>query len=248
MKPKIIFKINKSKDVRNFHLFLIDAEYNRSILNWAFFKKYPELKSHINENGVSFSVDDEFVKKFVDDYYSCNRILIKKDMANYQKLWSFKKEEYFELVGLLFDPIYWPKGDYTVYATMWGMFPRFLEERSFHVPVIYKKKSYIPVVIAHEMLHFIFYNYISINPLKFRKEEDSFFVWHLSEIFNSIVQNSEPWFELFQVKAQIYPEHRKIIDVLNRKKKNTAKINSRMLIQEIIKELRKNPGSWSHID
>ncbi|MFA6252156.1 MAG: hypothetical protein WCX74_02035 [Candidatus Paceibacterota bacterium] len=245
MQPKISFKVDKEKDFLSYKAFLNDAEYNKLILDWAFFNKHPNLKNSIKESDGHFIGNDNSIKKFINEYYSNNLNSIKSNMKEYERIWNTKKDEYFKLVSELFSNDYWPKGEYVAYSTIWGLFPRFLEEKSFQIPAIYEKKDYIQVIIAHEMLHFIFYNYFLKNYPKYNMEGDDFFIWHISEIFNSIIQNSKSWLNEFKTEAQTYPEHDKIIENLEKKYKNSSNFETKELIEDILSEVKKNPNLYS---
>jgi hypothetical protein len=67
------------------------------------------------------------------------------------------------------------------------------------------------------MLHFIFYDYFIKKYPQYNKKKYSFYIWHISEIFNGIIQNSFPWLKIFKITGQSYPEHQKIIKHLKKK-------------------------------
>jgi len=64
------------------------------------------------------------------------------------------------------------------------------------------------------MLHFIWFEMIK-DDADYLNDKDETFVWNVSEIFNLLVQNSETWSKVFNVKAMAYPNHEKIISNLN---------------------------------
>ena len=115
------------------------------------------------------------------------------------------------------------------------MYPRTIEDRTFCIPVEHKKSGYINVIIAHELLHFIFYDYLySLYP-RLKAIKHNFLCWHVSEIFNTLVQNSEQWLKVFKVRTMGYPEHMNIVNALRRKYKD--KINSDNL-ETVVDDIR----------
>jgi len=233
MNPKLKFKIDYKKDIQTFFDFNNSADYdNGRTLEWAFFRKFPFLKKY--KEGNTLKISKEEVIDFVESVYEKEKETMRKNLSLYQDNWQEKDKEFYSLISELFDSKFWPKGKYIAYSTIWGMFPRFLKDATFQIPYKYKNRKYINVIIAHEMLHFIFYNYFYKKYPKYKKDEHNFLVWNISEIFNVIVQNSSKWLKVFEVKTMDYPEHQKIIKKLESKysQKSDWKIDD--LISDII--------------
>lgn len=220
MHPHLKFKIDYQKDIQTFFDFNQSAHYDSGrTLDWAFFKKYPSLKKY--KDGYTLKISKKEIGNFVKNIYEKETETMKENLLKYESIWRKKEKDFYNLTDELFGKSFWPKGKYIAYPTIWGMFPRFLEDMTFQLPYKYKDKKYINVIIAHEMLHFIFYNYFYKKCPKYKKDDYDFFVWNVSEIFNVLVQNSSKWLEVFKVKTMQYPEHRKII---NNFKKNILPI------------------------
>ncbi len=111
----------------------------------------------------------------------------------------------------IFSGYKWPKGKYIAYPTIWGMYPRFLDKKTFQFPYQNNKPNYIKVIIAHEMLHFIFYDYVYKKFPKLKRCEYNYDLWNVSEAFNVIIQNSHKWVKLFNQRTVSYPEHKDLI-------------------------------------
>jgi hypothetical protein len=225
MYPKLKFKINYKRDIETFFAFVNEASFdNARNLNWAILKKYPYFKKY--KQGKTLKVSKDVVEKFVESIYSKNYSIIKQNFLIYQKNWARTEKDFYFFVNKLFRQYPWPKGKYITYPTIWGMYPRFLEDKTFQIPYKYKNKKYVSVIIAHEMLHFIFYDYIYKKIPKFKSRKYNFDLWHLSEIFNSIIQNSPGWLKIFnQQKTMIYPEHKKHLPQLRKLWQKTQNIN-----------------------
>jgi len=225
MHPKVKFKIDPKKDISTFFGFLKDAKYDGGRnFDWAVLNKYPDFKE-FNKKGVG---------DFVFKYYLENKDNIKKNFVVYEKNWKKIEKKFFALVKDIFPKVKWPKGKYIAYSTMWGMYARFLDDKTFQIPAVSRKKKVINFIIAHEMLHFIFYEYFLNKYKKYRSHKYDFFVWHVSEIFNVIIVNKPEWQKILNNKDDGYPEHRKIIKKLS---KNDYKLDD--LMDNIIKEVNK---------
>ena len=212
MHPKIKFKIDPKKDISTFFDFLKDAKYDEGRnFEWAILKHHPYFKKFNGE------IDKKIVKDFVFKYYSKNKKAIEKNIITHENNWKKIEKDFFKLAHDLFLDTKWPKGKYIAYTTMWSMYPRFLDDKTFQIPAISKKKKVASFIIAHEMLHFIFYEYFLNKYKKYKSHKYDFFVWHVSEIFNVIIMNRLEWQKILKNKDDGYPEHGKIIEKLSKK-------------------------------
>ncbi len=229
MHPKIKFKIDPKKDVSTFFDFLRDSKYDEGRnFEWAILKHYPYFKK-FDEN-----IDKKIVKDFVFKYYSKNKKAIEKNFITYENKWKNIEKDFFNLVENVFPKLQWPKGEYIAYPTMWSMYPRFLDDKTFQIPARSRKRKIVNFIIAHEMLHFIFYEYFLNKYKKYKSHKYDFFVWHVSEIFNVVIMNKPDWQKILKNKDEGCPEHRRIIKKISKK---DYKLDH--LIENIIKEVNK---------
>jgi len=92
----------------------------------------------------------------------------------------------------LFGEFSWQDGKYIAYSTVWGMFSYDFEEKTFFIPCERFDKDYTSVVIAHELLHFAYFtNFPQFNPHTSNDNGLNMQWWHMSEIFNSVVQRTK---------------------------------------------------------
>ncbi len=229
MYPKIKFKIDSKKDISTFFDFLNEAKYDEGRnFEWAVLKHYPFFKKFNGE------VDKKIAQDFVFKYYSKNKKAIEKNIIIHENNWKKIEKGFFKLAYDLFLETKWPKGKYIAYSTMWSMYPRFLDDKTFQIPAISRNKKVVSFIIAHEMLHFIFYEYFLNKYKKYKSHRYDFFVWHVSEVFNVIIMNRPEWQKILKNKDDGYPEHKKIIEKLSKKVYGTDE-----LIDNIILEVNK---------
>lgn len=237
MLPKLKFRVSYKKDVSTFFCFVAEAHLSEGqFLNWAIFNRYPHFKKYIKNKVVV--ANRKTVETFVKKAYFKNQSVIKRNILIHQQNWKKLEKIFYLLVNQLFPNQNWPKGKYIAYPTIWGMYPRFLENKTFQIPYSYKSKKYVSVIIAHEMLHFIFYDYFIKYYPKYKKDKNGFFVWHISEIFNAVIQNSPSWLREFQLKSIIYPEHKAVIQELQKKYYKSSSFMAEDLIEDIIKKVK----------
>lgn len=232
--PKVKFTISKKKELETFLAFLNESKHldNKREINWAFYRPHPKLKI-LKQKHLDFLEKKSIVRKYINVYYKRNLPKIKEGTLKAKKDWQDKERDFFNLVSEIFKNYPWPKGKYIAYPTIWGMYPRFLKNKTFQFPYCRKKKNFIPVVIAHEMLHFMFYEHIRRTYSQYKDPEHSFLVWHISEIFNSLVQDSPSWLAVFKKKTMPYPEHERIIAALQKRYADPVTLKADGLIREI---------------
>ncbi len=207
--PHVTFRVSKTKDLDTAKGFVKEAKYSGGRnLEWAFFSKWPELREKL--------YDENAFNRFVREQYAEPEWLATR-LARHEVRWRKVEARYFALVARLFPGRPWPKGKYTAYGTLWAMYPRFLDDKTFQIPFEHNNLRYVTVVIAHELLHFMFYDYFYARFPKYRAKKHNFFVWHVSEIFNTVVQNSPGWVRVFREPSMGYPEHARIVRTLAKK-------------------------------
>ena len=149
---------------------------------------HPTLKG---VSGKDIYIIDEYFNKF----YSDNSDLLNNKVNSFTKEWNKIENDYLNAIGHLFSEFPFPLGDYIGYVSITNCNPRFLETSSFLL--FYKSVSCIPTT-AHELLHFMFYAYITRNSTKNKKDEiESSGAWWLtSEIFNNVILDLPEFREL----------------------------------------------------
>ncbi|MCK9578209.1 hypothetical protein M0R01_01790 [bacterium] len=241
MIPKLKFSIDKNKDLKTFETFIKESRFgDDSIIDWAFFTIYPELKTYIKKdsNDKYYVTDMNAIENFITNEYVKNKELMKKNLQDREDAWKKKENIYFSFVDELFEEKYWSEGKYIAYATIWGIYPKFLEDKTFQIPVLRLDNKYAVSVITHEMLHFIFYEYFLRNYPEYNMDDNSFFIWNVSEAFNEIIQNHPKWIKEFEFGCDIYGGREKLVKELQNKYYKSNIIDTRTLINNIIDKLK----------
>lgn len=215
--PKLKFIVNPNKEIEIYFGFLKDAKYRNLIqeMKWAFYNPHPKLKVLKNKK-LPEKEKGKIIQTYVSDYYRRYLTEIQKNTFIIKKQWGKFEGRFFRLVDKLFKNHFWPRGKYIAYPTIWGMYPRDIKNKVFWFPFKHKIKNYPLVVIAHELLHFIFYDYLYKHFTKYKRERYNFKIWKISEAFNIIIQNSPEWIKVFKTRCKPYPEHKKLIQKMKK--------------------------------
>lgn len=144
------------------------------------------------------------ILKYIDNFYDKRTGDLREAKKDFQFIWNGVENEFFSICDGIFDGLDWPKGKYEGYISILPIGPRFLKNKTFQSCWLWHDN--IKGQVIHEMLHFQFYNLIEDIPKAKAASKDK--IWHLSEIFNDIVQK-DPKFVAIQGYAPKsgYPDH-----------------------------------------
>jgi predicted SprT family Zn-dependent metalloprotease len=238
--PKVKFEISQTAELRTVIAFAKDAKYDHGqSLAWGIFRRHPELKKIIVD---PTHLPLPQIKKYIRGVYAKNTFEFRKDTLVAEKQWRKKEKLFLKLVEREFGDSRWPQGKYIAYFTIWSMFPRFLEDKTFQVPFRHKRQGYINVIVSHEMLHFMFYKHFYEWYPEYKNPKHNYFVWNISEIFNVLIENSSRWVKIFKRKTMSYPQHDTIIRTL-RKQIRGKTLSARELTVRIHEEVKRNHKS-----
>jgi hypothetical protein len=204
MKPNLKLKIDIKQDVANAQdRFWHSARYN-SPFNWFFPKNF----RYILSDNFSNKERDKIISEYSKNFYQVNKDEVTAGFAQVKKQWQKEESRFYKIVGKLFKGHSWPKVKYTGYVSIFNMFPRNSKEKYFYFP--YDGKKLLPTkTIAHEMLHFIFFDFIG---RKYGADQNTEFagknpryVWRVSETFNNIIENWRPYKKIFGLEKESKP-------------------------------------------
>ncbi len=141
---------------------------------------------------------------------------IKKGTAKTARNWKNIEKKYFAIADKIFNHHPWPKGKYIAYASIFGMFPRNIQSKYFYFPPIHPIFKFANKVTAHEMLHFIFFDYVEKH---YGLKEDSAikgkpdnYLWQVSEVFSNVMENWRPYQKIAGDKGRPYKGTEKIFN------------------------------------
>ncbi|MBI4918886.1 hypothetical protein HY837_03085 [archaeon] len=205
--PKITFKLNKEKDKENLRFFINYKSRSGTDSYEALVFDYPELK---NLRDLPKEKQEKIINKFVEDKYKELSEELQLNLKEAIRIWKTIESYFFQEVQKLFNHS-WSRKEFTVYLTIFDRFRYDLENGFFFVPRNTKRRS-ITKVAMHELLHFMFFEYWKKH-FEGRLSEDK--LWDLSEIFDVIILNKEPWIKFAGQKSQSYPAHEQKYKELN---------------------------------
>jgi len=154
--------------------------------------------------------DKEFISNYFDDFYAKNKVILLARKDYFQTNWQNVETEFLNLANKLFDGHFFPKGKYIGYISSFCCNPRFLNDKTFQVYYLNEDKG----TVAHEMLHFIFYDYVQTKmpELVLNLDTNTGLFWDVAEIFNSVILSSDLKFvDLLGKNDWCYPDHRLIL-------------------------------------
>ena len=191
--PSISFHFNKALDKEISLVFLNDKNVKAGYDFVALITNmHPELK-HFYE--IPLECRKEYLDDYIELYYTKHKKELLAAKKDFEKIWGSVEPQFFKVTAKYFNDLVWPKGKYRCNISIFPIGPRFLETCEFQTCYTWYKN--LKGQIIHEMLHFQFYNLITL--LGLNKTNDSEIIWELSEVFNNIIQQ-----ELDYVKIQGY--------------------------------------------
>lgn len=213
MRPDVKLIINVGADIENAKWFVKNGEF----VDWFL----PLDFQYVTSKKFSSAERNKIITEYTKHLHEINEADILKGVAETRKRWAKLEGEFYALVDDVFKGHAWPKGKYVGYASVYLMFPRDVQEKTFYFP--YAKDKWNPLgTVAHEMLHFIFFDYVKqrygIDEDDEFKGKDPKYVWQVSETFNTVIENWKPYRELFSAKedARPYPGCEKMFKAMTK--------------------------------
>jgi len=200
MIPNLKLTIDIKADIDNAKFFIKNGEF----VDWFL----PLDFQYITSKKFSFSERNKIISEYTRHIYKINKKEILKGVENTRKRWTKVENKFYKIVNTIFQGHAWPKGQYAGFASIYLMYPRNIKKKTFYFP--YRKIKWDPIgTIAHEMMHFIFFDFIR---KKYKVEQDTEFkgknpkyVWRVSETFNTVIENWKPYKNIFNEKNDVKP-------------------------------------------
>lgn len=224
--PRIIFFLNKDLDKQVCYRFLDHqkggVDFGKSII-----RIHPKL---IQAKGFPDKEKKQMIiGQYVDSFYETHQNQLESARTELKKRWGLIVQPFFKIVDKIFDHP-WPKGlyftrnklVYIAYLSIFPCQPRFLENKTFQVFYLNKEDL---LTTAHELLHFLFYDYFEKNFSEISPTEEK--VWVLSEVLNILILNLPEFYALFGDSSRhSYPQHISIIENLKPEWEKRKDLNS----------------------
>lgn len=173
-------------------------------------KTHPNLKKAALAENIA--IKKIIINKYFANYYKTNKKSIQKKVQLVRYSWKKVEGDYVRITEQYFNDYKFPDGMYVAYVSIINCNPRFLESKTFQ---FYYKKSIPDAVytIAHELLHFIFYDFVNKKLKKETRHLTEDQLWALSEVFNVIVLRSPLYKNIIDKKSvRPYPDHKKYLN------------------------------------
>jgi len=204
---KIRFYLNKNLDKFMTAQFLNEkaagVDFGKGIV-----KLHPDLANIVEMDEKQKKL---VINKYFDEYYKKHKSDLRERLSLFRREWRKIEKSFFGISESLFNGFSFQKGMYVAYLSIIDCNPRFLESKTFQV--FYRKDINDAIyTIAHELLHFIFFDFLNQKLSKESKILSEEKIWDLSEIFNVILLKSDVFKGLIDKKAvKPYPDHEKYL-------------------------------------
>ncbi len=218
MYPKIKFKIDVKTDIENAKSFIKRRKSDKYFLEWFL----PKEVQYILNGKFSEKELNKILEAYTIHIHTLRRKEIENDIKSVRGNWAKVEKGYFKLIDRIFNNFLWPRGSYTGFATIYNMYPRNISKRVFFFPYIHNIPNYANYVIAHEMMHFIFFDYINkiyeIRENAEFKNKPQKYVWQISEVFNNVIEDWKEYQNVIKChrKPRPYPGTEKIFSEMKK--------------------------------
>jgi hypothetical protein len=218
--PKIKFLLNKDLD-KNMAIEFLSHNYHGGI-NFAqgILGPHPGIKKSISN--------------YIDDFYKKHKKYLIKNSLKFQKAWLEKTNKFFDATDKIFHHHPWPKGKYIGYISIFTCGPRFLDDKTFQI-FYHHDKNHAVFSTAHEILHFLFYDYIEKKRKDVKNKLTDNQLWRVSEIVNEVLLDPKYLGKSLNLQKRYkgYPDFIPIANKIKKKLKNNDGIDK--LVNLVIK-------------
>ncbi|MFH1657589.1 MAG: hypothetical protein ABH919_03915 [bacterium] len=221
--PKLIFKENKTLDLEVALSFKNIKAGGVNFRETGILAPHPSLKKYK-------TLSQTVLKNYISSYYLEHKEELSCTCKKTEGEWKNIAPKFFSLTKELFHNSPWPKGKYICYLSIWNCNPRNLQAKTFQ---IFYKNKFCRETIIHEMLHFMFYDYLFKNYKICKEKKYLETIWNISEVFNVVIQNSPLWRKILKTEEEeAYPAHKELVRKMKQKWKTKQDID--YLIKEVL--------------
>lgn len=145
----------------------------------------------------------DFISKYIDSFYKKNNQELENTIIFANEQWRVRVRGFFGVTDKYLKKYPWPEGKYIGYLSIFNCNPRFLKDKTFQV--FWKHPKGFVAVAVHEMLHFLFYDYISVKFGNEKFTDES--LWKLSEVANYLLLKEKEFIEITSdSQPDLYPD------------------------------------------
>lgn len=201
-KINLKFLFSLKNEIGLFREYNKKPRYNTGEDDYSIFLGYLNQEILTLTEGQSRLKTEKIIKSILARESKKHGNLIKYNLRIIKEKWAKIKLEFLKQCEAIFDGHPFPKGEYKAYISLWGRYVRKLDKKTLTFPC---HTEYMFLVVIHELLHFMFYDYFNKN---FKGQLSNEQLWDLSEIINPIIMNKEPFISWAKYPSQPYPSHR----------------------------------------
>lgn len=198
MNKFITFEISKQNEVFVFFEFL----------NQGIVENTMRLYNFIQLENKNTPSKDKIIR-FVNSVYEKELINIELITKKTRDEWKNREDFFFKESTKIFKNKAIIKNEIVATPSIWPIYGRFFDRNLITFP--YKNGVDEAIfVIAHEYLHFLFYDYINSQYKLLQNQDLNQRVWDFSEVINVIIQNQSQWIDVFSIKTSPYSKHQEL--------------------------------------
>ncbi|MDO8498556.1 MAG: hypothetical protein Q7S44_02115 [bacterium] len=210
--PQLKFALNKELDIWKVVEFFPDVNGSGgSNAQKMILEAHPALKD------LKLLPEEERnnrLKQYIENFYEEHDGYLEGQIDLLNQKWEKVLSLFYTRADKVFKGLKWPEGQYIAFITISPPCPRFVDNKTFQI-TMNPEWEWIPI-IAHEMLHFLFFEYVRKrylpelgNTLEDKMNEKlvgKFIIplWELSEVFNIVVLNSKDFPKEMGGKSRLY--------------------------------------------
>ncbi len=158
---------------------------------------------------VPARVRNKLIRAYALRIHREKRKEIAQGVRRVRKEWGSVEKKFFRLADRIFDHHPWPKGNYRGFVTVFYAYPRDIQNKIFSFPYAHRLPRFANKVIAHEMLHFMFFDYVreryGLGERARIPGKPRDYLWQVSEAFNNAIQLWEPYRRVFRFGSRPHP-------------------------------------------
>lgn len=206
-KINILFSKRPSLDIDAFFLL-----YNSSFKISRILGENNEL-SNLDIKEIKHTVQKRKLNKLiigiVKHNYTHDKSQIADNLNSIKRKWRKTENIFYKLTYKIYKDFDIKERDFIAHPSMWAINIRDLRKKRLSFPYNGSVNEAV-FVIAHELLHIIFFDYLQDRYFDKMKHSDDNKIWALSEVVNVLIQSQKEWVRIFKLKPRPYKEHAKL--------------------------------------